>query len=117
MQIPVWKEGMTAEQGKDIAYAERNILALWAATQLNRIVEEEGHYFEQSGWYYDTDNNWEDWKRVISLDGGKVTFHIPDDFPVGNLPQIEPNWDGHTTEEKWKRMLKECGVNVEEEHR
>lgn len=95
--IPLWKEGLTAEQERDVAYQERNLLALrWA-----------------QGWYRDTDNNWPGWQRVLSLDNGRMTFHIPDDFPVGNLPEIDPirGWDGHTTEEKWRRVLRERGIS------
>lgn len=94
--IPVWKEGLTAEQERDIAYQERNLLALrWA-----------------QGWYRDTDNNWPGWSRVLSLDNGRMTFHIPDDFLVGNLPEINPadGWDGHSTQEKWRRVLVARGV-------
>jgi hypothetical protein len=86
---------MTETEAKDLAYYERNMLALRYA----------------DGWYYDTDNNWEGWKRVLSLDGGKMTFHIPDNFNVGNLKQIEPNWDGHTTEEKWARIDRMMGID------
>jgi hypothetical protein len=87
--IPTWKPGLTPEEERDLAYQERNLLALYYA----------------DGWYYDTENNWEGWKRVLSLEGGKITFHIPDTFPVGNLLCIENNWDGHTTQEKWQRVL------------
>ncbi len=90
----IWKEGLTLKEEKDGAYWERNMLALRYA----------------DGWYYDRDNNWIGWRRVLSLDGGKLTFHIPDDFPVGNLPEIAPNWDGHTTGEKWLRILEMRGI-------
>jgi hypothetical protein len=85
-----YRDDMTVEEVKDLAYYERNMIALRYA----------------DGWYYDTDNNWDGWKRVLSLDGGKMCFHIPDDFKVGDLQQIEPSWDGHTTEEKWARIDK-----------
>ena len=88
-KIPEWKSGLTPEEERDIAYMERNILALRYA----------------DGWYYDTENNWDGWKRVLSLDNGKICFHIPDCMPLGNLPEIESNWDGHTTYEKWQRIL------------
>ena len=39
-----------------------------------------------------------------------MCFHIPDDFDLGNLPQIDDDWDGHTTKEKWERMKKACGI-------
>lgn len=45
------------------------------------------------------------WRRVLSLDEGAMTFHIPDTFDVGNLRQIDRNWDGHSTREKWIRVL------------
>lgn len=83
-----WNPEMTETEAKELAYYERNMVALRYA----------------DGWYYDTENNWDGWKRVLSLDNGQMTFHIPDDFNVGNLKQIEPNWDGHSTEEKWARI-------------
>lgn len=82
------KDPLSEIEGKNLAYWERNMLALRFA----------------DGWYYDTDNNWDGWKRILSLDGGKLTFHIPDDFPIGNLLAIEPNRDGHTNGVKWSRV-------------
>ena len=84
-----WNPSMTLEETKDLAYWERNMLALRYA----------------DGWYYDTDNDWDGWKRVLSLDNGKMCFHIPDDFNVGRLKQIKPNWNGHSTEEKWAYVM------------
>lgn len=110
---------MSVEETKDLAYWERNVLAL--------------HYAE--GWYNDDEAvdppqtvklyapdtgefhehvidkmpRYPGWRRVLSLEGGQITFHIPDEFDVGTLPQIEPNWDGHTTEEKWRRILARRG--------
>lgn len=92
--VKVWKPEMTDAESKDLAYWERNVLAL--------------HYAE--GWYNDDQNNYPGWRRVLSLDGGRITFHIPDNFGVGSLPQIQPNWDGHTTEQKWTRILVERGL-------
>lgn len=89
-KLRTWHEGMSDKDVAELAYYERNMLALRFA----------------DGWYNDFENNWDGWKRVLSLDGGKLTFHIPDSFDVGNLPQIAPNWDGHTTEEKWQRIDK-----------
>jgi hypothetical protein len=111
---------------KDGAYWERNMLALYFAMYSNKAWKEFNEYLHEvgsdnakdpenvpCGWYYDTDNNWEGWLRVISLLDGRITFHIPDDFDVGNLPQIEPRWDGHSTEEKWWRMTTACGCKAE----
>ena len=89
-----WNIQMTESETIDLAYYERNMIALRYA----------------DGWYFDTENNWEGWKRVLSLDDGKMTFHIPDAFNVGNLKQILPNWDGHTTEEKWARIDRLMGI-------
>ena len=98
MRIPVWTEGMTPEQEREIAYAERNLLALGVA----------------DGWYIDPNGSpW--FSRVLSIKNGRMTFHIPDDFDVGNLPQIEPNWDGHTTEEKWRLFFALHDITVTEE--
>lgn len=94
MKIKTWNKDMTIEETKDLAYWERNVLALKYA----------------DGYYDDLENNYPGWLRVLSLDNGKITFHIPDDFNVGNLLKIQPNWDGHTTELKWKRILDERKV-------
>ena len=94
MQIKTWNKDMSVEESKDLAYWERNVLALRYA----------------DGFYEDLENNYPGWRRVLSLDGGKITFHIPDDFNVGNLPMIEKNWDGHSTEEKWTRILSARGI-------
>jgi hypothetical protein len=111
MEIYTYKEGMTDKEQKDGAYWERNMLVLLLANVMNELHSKEIYgSMKESGWYYDTDNNWDGWKRVISLERGKYCFHIPDDFNVGELPEIKKNWDGHTTEEKWKRVMKKCGV-------
>ena len=104
----VWHEGMSLEETKDGAYWERNMLVLLLALVINE------NYPNNSGWYYDTDNNWEGWKRVISIYDGTAAFHIPDDFDIGDLPEIKPNWDGHSTHEKWIRVMKSCGCKVDE---
>ena len=96
--IPCWKPGITPEKERDIAYQERNLLALRYA----------------DGWYYDVVNLHSDWSRVLTLDDGKMSFHIPDDFPVGTLLKIEPNWDGHSTKEKWKQVLAIRGIDTKE---
>lgn len=94
MKIRTWNKDMSVEETKDLAYWERNVLALKYA----------------DGWYADVESNYPGWLRVLSLDGGRITFHIPDDFSVGSLREIPPNWDGHTTREKWERILSERDV-------
>ncbi len=107
MKIKTWHAGMLDDELANLAYWERNVLALkYAEGWYNDDVEERCRdtYGPISGPRFDG------WRRVLSLDGGRATFHVPDDFDVGNLPEIKPNWDGHTTEEKWARILKERGI-------
>jgi len=105
MEIKLRLDTMTDREAKDVAYWERNVLALRYA----------------DGWYDDVIINDDDettmvtarysgWQRVLSLDKGKITFHIPNDFDTGDLREIAPNWDGHTTESKWARILASRGI-------
>lgn len=116
MKPYVYQEGMSVEEQKDGAYWERNLLALAYANRVNRLFRAYMHiqhietFNLPCGWYVDTDNNWDGWKRVISLDNGRVTFHVPDAFDLGDLPEIQPNWDGHSTEQKWIRVMRDCGI-------
>lgn len=111
MKIRTWHEGMSHEETAQLAYWERNVLAL--------------HFAD--GWYNDDvlftpvpgDGEptmvprYQGWRRVLTLEDGAITFHIPDDFDVGKLPEIRNNWDDHTTEQKWERILKARGVEAE----
>lgn len=96
-----WQEEMTIDEQKNLAYWERNMLALYLADC----------YPLSSGWY--RDEQYQGWSRVISINIGAITFHVPDEFDMGNLKQIKPNWDGHTTTEKWERIMNACGVRYE----
>lgn len=118
----VWKEGTPAEVEADGAYWERNMMALQYAARVNALdhffkvnvlEHDKTEYVYPCGWYFDTDNNWEGWKRVITLDCGSIAFHIPDDFEVGNLPQVKANWNGHTTQEKWNQIAKTAGIKLQ----
>lgn len=126
-----YKEWMTDRQLKDGAYWERNMMVLRLAiyandawTQYTNLLIQTGHskYHDINkglpcGWYYD-ENAEEGFKRVISLYSGRACFYIPDDFDLGTkLPQIEPNWDGHTTPEKWYRMMAQNGCEVADDKR
>ncbi len=98
-----WHPGMTPEESKELAYWERNMLALLLAQ-----THDEYAICGESGWYIH--GEYPGWSRVISIGGGSITFHVPDDFNMGDLKQIEPNWDGHTTEKKWHYIMSICGV-------
>jgi len=112
MKIQVWSEERTDKEGKDCAYWERNMLAALCCFMLNEWADERG-VKTNAGWYMH--GEWPGWNRVISFWDGAVTFHIPDDFDVGDLPRIEPNWDGHTTEEKWRYLMDMMGMEVTEQ--
>lgn len=105
MKLKIWHAGMSDKDTADLAYWERNMLALYFA----------------DGWYNDdvmknqdfTAPRYEGWRRVLSLCRGTITFHIPDSFDTGNLLCLTPNWDGHTTEEKWARIAEVRGVRLD----
>jgi len=114
MKIPLAEDCKDWKDEVNLAYWERNVLVLYLAHLANNPIGFGQKLFNsqnEAGWFYDTDNNWEGFKRVISLAGGSICFHIPDNFDVGSLPQIEPNWDGHSTKEKWENLLKLMGIN------
>lgn len=122
MDVKTWHEGMPMEAQKDLGYWERNMVALHfgvyaneAWRTYNQLLEAQGIAPDDKpapcGWYKHQGEGFEGWSRVISLFDGKVTFHVPDNFDLGTeLPEIEPNWDGHTTEYKWERIMKRCGI-------
>jgi hypothetical protein len=106
----VWQEGMNAEETKDGAYWERNMLVLLLANQMNQFHREFLKATKPvAGWFNHQGEGFEGWSRVVSLGRGTITFHVPDDFDLGDLLEIEPNWDGHSTDEKWLRVMKTCG--------
>ncbi len=99
-----WHDGMSIEDSKNLAYWERNMLALMIAKTHG------GHRCcGNAGWYHH--GEYEGWSRVISIADGVITFHVPDDFDMGDLKEIQPNWDGHSTRDKWKFIMSICGVN------
>lgn len=121
-----WQEGMTPEDTKNLAYYERNMAVLYMANYSNKIWAEFLEYAEAkgdditeelakgapSGWYVHEGDEFKGWSRVISIGSGTFTVHVPDDFNMGTLPQINPNWNNHTTEEKWNMVKKVCGIVV-----
>lgn len=121
MEPYVYRESLSLKEQLDGAYWERNMLALMLAHMLNRqaITEQRRFYGSTIDKYnlpcgYYVHGEWEGWSRVISLNNGEVTFHVPDDFDLGNLPRIDNNWDGHTTEEKWNRVMEKLGLKKTE---
>ncbi len=104
-----WHKEMSLKETKDLAYWERNMMALFSAKLVCLLDACFGRKDSfPHGWY--RHGEYEGWARVISIGNGKITFHVPDDFDLGDLPEIEPNWDGHTTAEKWAYIKDFCGV-------
>lgn len=97
-------EWFVKESIKDNAYAERNkLLALVCrmAIELDFPVEL---------WRHPDSEEWEDdWRNIVALllPAGQCTWHIHDsELPMFEfLPKGENRWDGHTTEEKYQRVL------------
>lgn len=95
---------------KDQAYSERNkvvaaIAHIIAATGMGNV------YLAKH-----VDADWEDdWRNilVIELPNGQITWHFHDSemHLLGNF-ELSNNYqyDGHSTEEKYKRLLDYCGV-------
>jgi hypothetical protein len=124
MKIKVWNASMSVEETKDLAYWERNMLALVAADGWYNddilfdpkvdFCPDDCAALEKAGIVLKTYKpRYHGWRRVLSISSGKITFHVPDDFDVGDLGQIDRNWDGHTTEEKWKYVASLAGVKIE----
>jgi|WetSurMetagenome_2_1015567.scaffolds.fasta_scaffold12769_3 hypothetical protein len=109
MKIYEYKEGMSEEEQKNGAYWERNMLVLLLAEYLNKNLRNGLIINGISGC---ADNNWDGWKRVISIDNGKYCFHIPDKFDIENLQEIKPNWDGHTTKDKYFRIFEMLEIGI-----
>jgi len=91
---------------KDIAYAERNRFL-----KLFSIMAEEAHLARHP----DSDTAWEDdWRNIVCVHTkqGQMSFHIHDSelANFSHLKMQANDWDGHTTEEKWKRFEQLCVV-------
>lgn len=107
-------ELLTAE--KNQAYAERNrLVAALARMALDRAPSWDT-YGAWLGRHPDTDAGWEkDWMNIVfvRLPTGQLTWHIHDsELPMFSfLSELKapdggwPAYDGHTTEEKYERLL------------
>lgn len=81
----------------DRAYAERNACVFAFA-----------HMAEAAGWPVGLldDAEAEGWPViVIETPRGQVSWHVPrDELPVDRFDVYCPEWDGHTTREKYNRL-------------
>jgi hypothetical protein len=87
------------EKQKDGAYAERDRLV----AALSKVFP--SHLARHP----ESDETWDDdwrWIVCIHLPDGQATWHIHDsEFKwFSHLRQENNHWDGHTTEEKYKRL-------------
>lgn len=92
----VQKDAAYAERNKCVALVARMAIAMGLAAGLGRHEE--------------SDQSWDDdWRNIvfINLPSGQVSWHIHDsDLPMFEfLGQYDGQWDGHTTEEKYSRVL------------
>ena len=130
MKPYTWSPDQTIEEQKNGAYFERNLLALLLAVNMSQFAIP-GTNIPAAGWYRHPNDlsidlppdypYWESeafsfygWSRVISLYGGEVTFHVPDDFDLGSLPQVKATQNYLPTEEKWLAIMQMCGCEVPE---
>ena len=94
---------------KDQAYKERNLLL----SLITKVIPCDS-WLER---HPDADTTWEnDWRWIvfIELPTGQASWHIHDsELPlfkhlgrrVYQVPGEKPSWDGHTTEEKYQRVM------------
>lgn len=94
------------EEQKNNAYSERNNCVVGLA-----LLARDLGYKVGIAQHDPNDTEWEDdWRNilVIELPTGQVTWHFHDSemhmlYSFGALEGYE--WDGHTTEEKYRRLL------------
>ena len=78
------------------AYFDRN----QAVMAMSRMAQKLGY---KVGLRFDP--NEPDWPvLMIDLPGGQVGWHLPKAEVIGEWPAYEHPWDGHTLEEKRKRI-------------
>ena len=96
-------------QQKDQAYKERDMVLALAASAIDALASQRV-VRAWLGRHQENDPNWEDdWRNVvfIQLPTGQLSWHIHDsELPwFAGLPREGQAWDGHTTEEKYQRLL------------
>jgi hypothetical protein len=97
------------ERRKDAAYEERNRVVALAATlafDMGCTVGVAKTVIE--GWS-------EDWHGCVYIDlpdFGQCSWHFHDSHArlFSGLPPYRGKWDGHTTEEKYRRIERYCGI-------
>lgn len=108
------EENEALDKQKNQAYAERNKVVAALARLVNANI-----WFKATvgiAMHAESDTNWEsDWRTilVIELPTGQLTWHFHDSekYLLEGLAEIKDyKWDGHSTEEKYKRLLNFVGI-------
>lgn len=82
----------------DDAYFDRNQAVMAMARMAQKLGYKVG---------LRTDPDEPDWPvLMIDLPGGQVGWHLPKGEVIGDWPSYERPWDGHTLEEKRRRIEK-----------
>lgn len=107
--INLLKEIDALKEAKNGAYWERNYVVAALAQILSRKIFRDTDVGIAQ--HDPNDANWDsDWRTilVINLPTGQLTWHFHDSekYLLEGLPEIKDyKWDGHTSEEKYKRLL------------
>lgn len=93
-----------AVAAKDQAYSERNQCVALIA----KLAAQQGYVVGLSQ-HDPQDYNWEDdWRNIVYIDlpTGQISWHIHDsELPLfDQFPVYKQGWDGHSTDEKHRRM-------------
>lgn len=99
---------------KDAAYKERDMVL---ALAIDALCAHGLHCW--MGRHEEADAAWEnDWRNIVYVElpnGQQLSWHIHDS-EVAWFPRLEREdtpWDGHTTEEKYERLLYFIGIGHE----
>lgn len=97
------KDAAYTERNKCVALIARMALALGLKAGIGQHEDKEGEDWE------------DDWRNIIFIDlpSGQISWHIHDSdvSMFAFLPKYDGKWDGHDTEEKYRRVL-ESGVET-----
>jgi hypothetical protein len=100
-----WKTtAETFRKSKDGAYTERNKMVVAFAKTAMTLG-----WIVGVGKHSEADKDWEkDWRTILFVDtpAGQASWHFHDSevAQLARFPPYSAAWDGHTTEEKYKRL-------------
>jgi len=102
MDLPLDAQLQLLNDQKNQAYEERNALV----SAISKI------WPSHMALHPESDESWErDWMRIVCVHSpvGQLTWHIHDsDRGFDHLNMAPNDWDGHSTEEKYKRLASFC---------